>query len=297
MSVLRQTLPSLNFTPVRSVQLLIMEAWRMATFGSYVGIPAPDAGETDVWGVFQRQGSRLVRTGDGAPPHPRIQLRHDRLRASVMSAAYPCVMGAAALRADHYAFAAFAQFGTARAAEQLAAGLEWFVRTHPEPVTEDDPFTTFVSTFDGPVDLDDVGFERTLWRQLQLLHEVDRRRWPWDPRVSGDPADPRFSFSVAGHAFFVIGMHPRAARLARTAFVPALVFNRHQQFDLLRERGQMQRVSDIIRARDRRLQGWEYPTLAQFGQVSEARQYAGRVVDQDWRCPFVPGASIEETEP
>jgi FPC/CPF motif-containing protein YcgG len=163
-------------------------------------------------------------------------------------------------------------------------------------VADDDPFATFVSTFDGPVDLDDVGFERLLWRQLQLLHDVDRRRWPWDLRVSADPTDPRFSFSVAGHAFFVIGMHPRATRLARTAFVPALVFNRHRQFDVLRERGQMQRVTDVIRARDRRLQGWEYPTLAQFGQVSEARQYAGRVVEDGWRCPFEPGASVEETE-
>ena len=28
--------------------------------------------------------------------------------------------------------------------------------------------------------------------------------------------------------------------------------------------------------------------LARFGEISEARQYSGRLVDDAWRCPFQP---------
>ncbi|MBA3796937.1 MAG: YqcI/YcgG family protein, partial [Chloroflexi bacterium] len=34
------------------------------------------------------------------------------------------------------------------------------------------------------------------------------------------------------------------------------------------------------------LQGSINPMLSDFGTRSEARQYAGREVDEEWRCPF-----------
>jgi len=45
-----------------------------------------------------------------------------------------------------------------------------------------------------------------------------------------------------------------------------------------------------IRRRDISLQGFTNPMLTDFGEQSEARQYSGRAVDEDWSPPFnVPG--------
>jgi FPC/CPF motif-containing protein YcgG len=239
--------------------------------------------------VFNVGGSWLRRVGDGQPAGARTQLLHDQLRASVLSSAYPCVLGASVLRARNYAFAHYPSLGDRHAAGQLAGDLEWFAQTYPVPRTPSEPFTTFISLFDGPAPADEPDFERLLWQHLDLVHEQDRQRWQWDPTVSADPEDPFFSFSVAAHAYFVVGMHPKASRASRLAPVPALVFNRHEQFEILRARGQMARMSRIIRARDERLDGRSFSALAQYGEISEARQYAGHEVDAGWKCPFSPG--------
>jgi FPC/CPF motif-containing protein YcgG len=45
-------------------------------------------------------------------------------------------------------------------------------------------------------------------------------------------------------------------------------------------------VQEVIRNRERNLQGNLNPNLADFGTRSEARQYSGRPVEEGWRCPF-----------
>jgi FPC/CPF motif-containing protein YcgG len=237
--------------------------------------------------IYQLRGPHLRRVAGGGLANPRIQLLHDRFRAVVLSSVYPCVLGASVMRTGHYAFAVYDELGSAGSARLLATDLEWFVRGGAAREAWS-PFETFISIFDRPCAPDETEFDELLWRQLNLVHEVDRQRWHWDPLVSNDPEDPFFSFSVAGRSFFVVGMHPHASRLARVSPLPALVFNRHDQFEQLRTQGQMERVSRIIRAKDRRLQGHAYSALAQFGEASEARQYAGREVGEDWRCPFSP---------
>ena len=239
-------------------------------------------------GLYVVRNGQLRGMDDDERAHPRVQLVHDQLRASVTSSAYPCVIGASVMNSGNYAFASYEELGTAGSASRLARDLEWFVGHFPVPSDPGEPFTTFISVYERPEIPDDEAFEKLLWRHLSLLHEADRERWDWDPRVSADPADPRFSFSVAGHAFFVVGMHPAGSRLARTAPAPALVFNRHEQFDVLRERGKMDRVKSVIRTRDHRLQGGTNPVLADFGEDSEARQYSGRDVEPGWTCPFHP---------
>lgn len=42
----------------------------------------------------------------------------------------------------------------------------------------------------------------------------------------------------------------------------------------------------MIRARDKTLQGDLNQNLADYGEASEARQYSGRAVENDWKCPF-----------
>src|SRR5690606_216072 len=67
---------------------------------------------------------------------------------------------------------------------------------------------------------------------------------------------------------------------------PALVFNSHRQFEQLRADGRYRKMQGVIRERDRALQGDINPNLADFGDISEARQYSGRATEPGWQCPL-----------
>ena len=141
--------------------------------------------------------------------------------------------------------------------------------------------------FDGPLDLSETEFENLLWARIQSL--ADKDAWlgqDYDTRVSADPNDPHFSLSFGGEAFFVIGLHPNASRPARRFAYPMLVFNLHDQFERLREHGTYEKMRATILARDEKLAGDINPMLSKYGESSEARQYSGRQVGEDWQCPF-----------
>ncbi len=141
--------------------------------------------------------------------------------------------------------------------------------------------------FEGPLTLGETAFEQAMWERIQSF--ADKDHWlgqPYDHRVSSDPNDPHFSLSFGGEAFFVVGLHPNASRPARRFPSPTLVFNLHDQFEHLREEGKYERMREKILARDRDIAGDINPMLARHGEVSEARQYSGRLVSSDWQCPF-----------
>lgn len=141
--------------------------------------------------------------------------------------------------------------------------------------------------FEGPFDLGEEQFEQAMWERLQSFADKDVwRGQPQDERVSADPEDPHFSLSFGGEGFFVVGLHPNASRPARRFPRPTLVFNLHDQFVRLREEGRYERMRERIIARDVNLAGNMNPMLARHGEASEARQYSGRQVGDDWRCPF-----------
>ena len=201
---------------------------------------------------------------------------------------YPCLAAKGLAKRDDYALHVYGSLGSTAAARALAAGLGAFARA--AKAGGDRPFTAFVAVFARRPSMSEAEFERRLWLQLQDLHDRDDPSSGWDPAVSDDPADPRFSFSFAGTALFVIGLHPESSRMARRFAWPALVFNPHEQFERLRRDGRFDRLRDRIRARDEVLQGNVNPNLADFGKLSEARQYSGRDTTQsEWRCPFHSG--------
>ncbi|MBC7804692.1 MAG: YqcI/YcgG family protein, partial [Akkermansiaceae bacterium] len=159
-------------------------------------------------------------------------------------------------------------------------------------------FFTFVATFTGPSGLNEAAFEGLLWSQLQKLHDNDASVSEWDASVSEDPDSPHFSWSFGGKAFFVVGLHPASSRFTRRFPFPTLVFNAHFQFEQLREAGKYERMQDVMRSRDTALQGTINPNLSDFGDASDARQYSGREVEGDWRCPFHArtGSALDEPE-
>ncbi len=197
---------------------------------------------------------------------------------------HPCVMAQTVFSMDHVDFHSYEDFGSAQAAKKILSDLKNYLENYD---FESKEFFTFIAAFRGRKEYSEQQFEELLWKQLQLLHEADDQEW--DPEVSNDPKNSNFSFSIAGKAFYMVGMHPNSSRKARQSPVPAIAFNLHWQFEKLREMGTYQTVRDKIRERDTELQGDINPMLQDFGKNSEARQYSGRKVDGDWKCPFHHG--------
>ena len=202
---------------------------------------------------------------------------------------FPCVGSKAALARGAIQAEEFGRIGDRANDQPLLDALGRFAARLDGVDPDDTTIHSFVALFDGPQDTDERRFEAMLWSQLQRLHDLDARRGTrWSPDISSDPDDPRFSLSLAGHPFFVIGLHPGASRLARQFAWPAMVFNSHRQFEQLRADGRYAKMQTATRARDVALQGSINPNLADFGAASEARQYSGRAVGSDWTCPFRP---------
>jgi uncharacterized protein len=228
---------------------------------------------------------RLVKLWPApGPADPAALMVHEMFRTAVLSEAYPCVFSRSAVRRGNYRFGCYPPLGTAEAAAAVVADLWQFVADFP---IDPHRLATFVTAFDGPAVGTEEQFETLLWQQLQHMHELDRRHSRWDPAVGEDPDVKGFSFSCAGRGFFIVGLHPAASRWARRTAWPMLVFNARAQFDILRQTGVMPRMTEVIRRRDRALQGSTNPSLEYFdAQRTETVMYSGRFVEPDWRCPL-----------
>ena len=198
-------------------------------------------------------------------------------------AAFPCVGAKSALAHEGIEFYEGGDLRSEDDDVPLLAKLQDFAAS----AQPDALFVSFVALFPDTPRLDEAAFEAALWQRLQALHGLDRRDYGWDPSVSSDPASPDFSLSLGGRAFYIVGLHPGASRRARRFGCAALVFNLHSQFETLREDGRYDKMRDAITERDIAYSGSRNPMLKPHGEASEARQYAGRVVGAEWRCPFL----------
>ena len=230
----------------------------------------------------------------------------EAFRQFVLRPEFPCLGAKAAFNSDSQTLRVFGELGSDESTDHLAAALSDFARLvgrdSVEPQGSDvvprlvsaesrpAEYATFVAIFERPTETDESEFERLLWKQLRLLHEHDASRFAWDDNVAADPADPHFSFSFGGQALYVIGLHANSSRKARRFPWPTLVFNPHEQFERLRTDGKWKHMQETIRDRDLRLQGTTNPMLSDFGVQSEARQYSGRAVEEDWQPPFPTAA-------
>jgi FPC/CPF motif-containing protein YcgG len=208
---------------------------------------------------------------------------HNQLRERILDQSHPCTGAVSAFSQQCYRFGFYPELTCDSAVRAVCHDLYCFCH---EFTPVGDNFITFVAMFRGPAIQSERHFEDLLWNQLQGMHDLDSNFFLWDKDVDSDPASHRFSYSIGGRAMFVIGMHPKASRLARTFPYPTLVFNLHEQFENLRERGKLEGMKQTIQARETALQGSINPMLADFGENSEARQYSGRAVSDSWVCPF-----------
>lgn len=207
-----------------------------------------------------------------------------RLFAHVEARAFPCVGAKAALARGTLKVLACNRIDSAWDDLRIHDGLLGFAQEYK---ANREMFRSFAVVFEGPEDLDEPAFEAALWDRVQSLSDKDVWRGQhYDDRVSADPANPHFSLSFGGEAFFIVGLHPHASRPARRFERPTLVFNLHDQFERLRAENKYETMREKIMARDETLAGTRNPMLARHGDASEARQYSGRVVDAEWKPPF-----------
>ena len=209
----------------------------------------------------------------------------DRLLDWIGQAEFPCV-GAKSAKATGSLKVEVARDITSAwndvAIHQTLLDWAWDYETDPEGLR------SLAVVFMKPSHLSEEGFERAMWERLQSLADKDGwRGQSYASDVSADPTDPHFSLSFGGQAFFVVGLHPNASRPARRFAHPTLVFNLHDQFERLRAEGKYERMRERILERDEALAGSINPMLARHGEDSEAKQYSGRRVSDDWECPFV----------
>lgn len=220
--------------------------------------------------------------------HSLIPLDEQKLKRSVRnhvgSVEFPCVGAKSAMAKGMLhiepAWSVTSAWDDVRIHQLL---LEWSAAYARDP----QDLRSLAVVFSQPRDLTESEFEEAMWARLQSLADKDDwRGQPYDHRVSSDPEDPRFSLSFGNQAYFVVGMHPNASRPARRTPYPTLVFNLHDQFEVLRSRDRYERMRERILARDEKLAGSINPMLERHGTTSEARQYSGRVVGENWQCPF-----------
>jgi uncharacterized protein len=202
----------------------------------------------------------------------------------VKSSAFPCVGAKAALSRQQIDFVVSRRIDSAWDDLRVLPALLDVIRRYRADKTL---FRTFVVLFEDDAKMCEEKFEHHMWSRVQSLSDKDE----WlgfqpDPSVDSDPQSPHFSLSFGGEAFFIVGLHANASRPARRFMRPALVFNLHDQFVALRARGQYEKMRSTIIERDIALAGAPNPMLARHGEASEARQYSGRVVPDDWECPY-----------
>jgi len=216
----------------------------------------------------------------------------DAIESMVLHPDYPCLGAHSVFRRQNASMHVLDDLEAEDASAELLARLRRFA----SEVDRDDGFASFVAVFQQPAIRDERHFEELLWQLLQRLHDADAQ--PWAQGISPDPDDPHFAFSVGGTGFFVVGLHPQASRIARRAPLPTLVFNLHEQFEELRASGKYPRMRDTIRRRDTAVQGSVNPMVNDHGQGSEAAQYSGRAVSDQWQAPFTshePDADAPDT--
>jgi uncharacterized protein len=242
----------------------------------------PVASRFSSYAAFNETAVTRPLTPD-APIDAELIDAHHQLRQRILDQSYPCTGAISAFSQHCYRFGLYPELACDSAVRAVCHDLHCFCH---EFTPIDDNLITFVAMFRGTAIQSERHFEDLLWNQLQGMHALDSGFFTWDKDVESDPASDHFSYSIGGRAMFVIGMHPKASRLARTFPYPTLVFNLHEQFEGLRARGKLEAMKQTIQAREMSLQGSINPMLADFGENSEARQYSGRTVSDNWVCPF-----------
>jgi hypothetical protein len=231
------------------------------------------------------RGDELILEASQGPAPEVAQFVHAQLRALVLDARFPCVAARSALKNGTYRFGLYEEMGADATTHGLGHDLRRFVADQDHM---SDGFSTFFASFMGPIPASEDQFEAVLWNQLQKLHDLEAPFEAWDAAVSTDPDSPEFRMSLAGRAFYIVGLHAGSSRWARRFAWPTLVFNANFLFKRLHAENLIQKFRKVTRQLDTRLQGSVNPNVLTPDEVTVAREFSGKKAEDDWKCPFHP---------
>ncbi len=140
--------------------------------------------------------------------------------------------------------------------------------------------------FKQPEIINEEMFDALLWQRLAALSSLDALQYQPDSRVTANPEDSNFSFSLMEEAYFIVGLNPMSSRPARRFKYATLVFNPHAQFEAMKKDARYEKMKTIVRKRDVSFSGSVNPMLTDFGEASEVYQYSGKNYDSQWKCPL-----------
>lgn len=205
----------------------------------------------------------------------------EKLIKYILHSSFPCVMAKAVARNGNLKVLTIKNNYSTNIESFLSSMYEFIESFKKNPSR----LSSFVLVLENQ-DLSFEGFEKKFWKFLEEINAHDKKLYPADPRVSADPRNDQFSFSLKSEAFFIIALHPHSPRKARRFPYPAIVFNPHQQFENMRRNGVFHKVRDMIRLKDKILQGSINPMLTDFGTRSEVFQYLGKIYSPNDPLPL-----------
>lgn len=174
---------------------------------------------------------------------------------------YPCLAALQSYHRKDYWLKAYENFGEHDQRPELREDLLNYLDEYKKSSS---PYFTFWAVFKDVNNLDEDQFEINMWRELSSLKSIDSHQFDGNPAFSDDPSSKNFCFSIGGHAFFVVGLHPASSRLSRRFPWPALVFNTYEQFDSVSPN----------------------PMVGLYADLWESVQFSGKKNEPGWRYPF-----------
>lgn len=196
---------------------------------------------------------------------------------------FPCIGAKAALSRNHIKCIVLTHMGCPA---QDAEALEFIYNFVDAYRSSTDMYHSAAVIFKEPLRISENTFDQLLWQRLSSLSSLDKENFQHDTRVDSDPASARYSFSLKGEAFFIVGLHAASNRKARQFKYPALIFNPHAEFEKLRAVNRFIKMRDVVRKRDVAYSGSVNPMLNDFNTASEVYQYSGKQYTADWICPL-----------
>lgn len=196
---------------------------------------------------------------------------------------FPCIGAKAALSRNHIKCIVLMHMACP---VQDAEALQFIYNFVDAYRSAKDMYHSAAVIFKEPLHISEDMFDQLLWQRLRALSALDKKNFQHDTRVDSDPTSARFSFSLKGEAFFIVGLHAASRRRARQFKYPSLIFNPHAEFEKLRASNRFIKMKEVVRKRDVAYSGSINPMLNDFNTASEVYQYSGKQYNSDWICPL-----------
>lgn len=209
---------------------------------------------------------------------------NELLGSFIKTGTHPCLGARSVMNNNTYSFEIFNKLGDENSANKTCESVYNYLQERPD--NSYPKLYSFFAIYEMSSFESELEFEKKLWEHLNFMHKYDKKKYDWDSMMSSDPNDVNFGFSIGGKAFYIVGMHPNSNRNSRSFPMVMLVFNLHEQFELLKEKGSYYRLRESIRNRDKNINGSINPMMITDDTESEVKQYSGRQVGKDWKCPF-----------